>query len=415
MSQDQLRWQSEYPQMGTGPVPVEPCVSKKYFELERERLFRRVWLNAGRVEEIPEVGNYIVKDVAVWNTSIILVRGADGDIRAFHNICPHRGNKIATDAKGLCRRFTCGFHGWTFDLQGELKGVPDESQFYEFDKSQHGLAPVSVDTWEGFVFVHLDPQPKETLAQQLADFGERLRGFPFHKMSVCYSWRAEIKCNWKVGMDAFHEGYHVPFVHGRTVPQSSASKDNPLAHPLKIILSPAGHRMMSFYGNPNPPNLTPVDQVFLRHGGAAFRKRVVPLDQLPKGVNPTMSPTWGFDLNVLFPNFYLLLYGIGFYVSYNFWPLEVDRTLFEVRMYFPPPETPVQRISQEYVRSSFHFVLREDLKALEQIGAILPSGALSHFTLQDNEMLIRHAYRTVEDRVGFYKQSASSSAAASEA
>ena len=165
---------------------------------------------------------------------------------AFHNICPHRGNKLAIDAKGSCRRFTCGFHGWTFDLQGELKGVPDENQFYDFDKSQHGLAPLSVDTWEGFLFVHLDRQPTETLAQQLADFGERLRGFPFHKMSVCYSWHAEIKCNWKVSMDAFHEGYHVPFVHGRTVPQSSASKDNPLAHPLKIILSPAGHRMMSF-------------------------------------------------------------------------------------------------------------------------------------------------------------------------
>ena len=79
-------------------------------------------------------------------------------------------------------------------------------------------------------------------------------------------------------------------------------------------------------------------------------------------------------------------------------------------MYFPPPENPVQRVSQEYVRSSFHFVFREDLKALEQMGAMLPSGALSHFTFQDNEILLRHAYRMVEDRVGFYKQRAASAA-----
>ena len=410
MSAGQWRWQSEYPQMGTGPIPVEPYVSKEYFELEKERLFKRVWLNVGRVEEIPEAGNYVVKEIAVWNTSIIVVRGADGKIRAFHNICPHRGTKVVTDTKGSCRRFTCGFHGWTFDLQGELKGVPDENQFYDFDKSKHNMAALSLDTWEGFVFVHLDRQPKETLAQQLADFGERLSGFPFHKMSVCYSWQAELKCNWKVGMDAFQEGYHVAFVHGRTVPRSSANEENPLAHPMKFILSSAGHRMMSLYGNPNPP-ITPVDQVFLRHGGHSIRSRVVPLDQLPKGVNPTMSPTWGFDLNVLFPNFYLLLYGIGFYTTYNWWPLAADRSIFEVRMYFPPPENPVQRVSQEYVRSSFHFVFREDLKALEQIGAILPSGALSHFVLQDNEILLRHAYRMVEDRVGFYKQRAASAAA----
>ena len=406
MSGDQLRWQSEYPEMGTGLIPVEPYVSKEYFELEKERLFKRVWLNVGRVEEIPEAGSYIVKDIAVWNTSIILVRGADGKIRAFHNICSHRGNKVATDAQGSCRRFTCGFHGWTFDLQGELRGVPDENQFYDFDKSKYGLVPLFADTWEGFVFVHLDREPQETLGQQLADFGERLSGFPFHKMSVCYSWQAELKCNWKVAMDAFQEGYHVAFVHGRTVPKSSANEDNPLAHPMKFILSPAGHRMMSLYGNPNPP-LTPVDEVFLRHGGNSIRTRVVPLDQLPKGVNPTMSPTWGFDMNILFPNFNMLLYGIGFYTTYNWWPLAADRTIFEVRMYFPPPETPVQRVSQEYVRSSFHFVFREDLKALEQMGAMLPSGALSHFVLQDNEMLLRHAYKAVEDRVGFYKQSAS--------
>ena len=151
------RWMPEFPQLRSDPVPVEPCISPEYFELERERVFKRVWLNVGRVEQIPTAGAYFVKDIAVCHDSVIVVRGEDGVVRGFHNICSHRGNKVVWDDCGHARHWACKFHGWTYDNQGQLTGVPDEAMFNDFDKHEHGLVPVATDIWEGFIFVHLGP------------------------------------------------------------------------------------------------------------------------------------------------------------------------------------------------------------------------------------------------------------------
>lgn len=91
------KWHDRYPELGTGPIPIEPYISREYFEKERERIFRKVWLNIGRVEQIPSSGDYFVKDLAMCNTSILVVRGKDGVIRAFHNMCSHRGNQLVWD------------------------------------------------------------------------------------------------------------------------------------------------------------------------------------------------------------------------------------------------------------------------------------------------------------------------------
>ncbi|TMA51497.1 MAG: Rieske 2Fe-2S domain-containing protein, partial [Deltaproteobacteria bacterium] len=92
------RWHDKYPQLGTDPVPAAVFTSAEQFEREREQIFRKVWLNVGRVEQIPHPGDYLVKDLAVCNTSVLVVRGKDGTVKAFHNMCSHRGNKIAWDS-----------------------------------------------------------------------------------------------------------------------------------------------------------------------------------------------------------------------------------------------------------------------------------------------------------------------------
>ena len=94
------KWHDKYSHLGTGPIPVDPFVSQAQFELERERIFKKVWLHIGRVEQIPDEGDYFVKDLAVCNTSVIDVRGRDGSVKAFHNMCSHRGNKILWDEDG---------------------------------------------------------------------------------------------------------------------------------------------------------------------------------------------------------------------------------------------------------------------------------------------------------------------------
>ncbi|MGH8007048.1 MAG: aromatic ring-hydroxylating oxygenase subunit alpha [Candidatus Binatia bacterium] len=244
------RWHAQYPELGTGPVPIAPYISPAYFALERECIFRRVWLNVGREEEMPQPGDYLVKDLAVCNTSILVVRGKDGSVRAFHNICSHRGNKLVWAGRGSCQAFACKFHGWTYNTKGQLTFVPAEDNFFAFDKKEHSLTPVAADTWAGFIFIHLDPQPAESLREYLGEWGEQLQGYPFAETSVtCSSWTTTVRANWKTIRDAFQEGYHVAFLHKRSMPDSLTSPSNPLCHGLDFTLYPRHHRM-SVYGNP---------------------------------------------------------------------------------------------------------------------------------------------------------------------
>src|SRR3970282_2107128 len=102
------RWATRYPELGTEPLPVEPNISPEYFERERERIFKRCWLNVGRIDEIPKTGNYFIKEIETLRASVVVVRGKDGAIRGFYNVCRHRGNKLALE-NGHARSFVCGF------------------------------------------------------------------------------------------------------------------------------------------------------------------------------------------------------------------------------------------------------------------------------------------------------------------
>ncbi len=400
-------WTEQYPELGTGPVPVEPCISPEYFELERERIFRRVWLNVCREEEIPEAGDYLVKDIEVCGVSLIVVRGRDGTIRAFHNVCRHRGNKLAWPSadggKTSCRVLTCKFHGWTFQLDGRLTGVPDEAAFFDFDKSEHGLLPVTVDTWQGFVFIHLDPQPPETLSEYLGELGEKLSGFEFEKFPNSFTYSAEINVNWKVALDAFQEFYHLATIHQQSVYQAVGGAANPASHPLLMKVYPY-HRTFSGPANPGyQPSL--MEQASMRAGMAVlveFSNAALMPSELPAGVNESKNPAWSMDISGVFPHFVIGVLA-NMYYTYHFWPLAVDRTRFEVRTYYPPAVNASALFSQTHSRTVARDTLFEDLNTMERVQAALSSGVLKTFELQDNELMIRHGHKVVEDFVGYYK------------
>src|SRR3954449_10030424 len=180
-------WTAHYPELGTGPVSYEDSISPEIHELEREAIFKRSWLNVGRVEQLPRKGSYFTKELAVANTSIVVVRGMDGEVRAFHNICRHRGNKLvwndfpAEEVNGTCRQFTCKYHGWRYDLDGSLNFVQQESEFFDLDKDDFGLVPVQTETWQGFIFVNLDPDNTTSIGDYLGELGAGLEGYPFEK------------------------------------------------------------------------------------------------------------------------------------------------------------------------------------------------------------------------------------------
>ena len=123
------------------------------------------------------------------------------------------------------------------------------------------------------------------------------------------------------------------------------------------------------------------------------------MDQLPSGMNPTRNPIWAFDSYYLFPNFSIFVFD-GMFFTYHFWPLAVDRTVWETKTYYPAAANAGQHFSQEYAKCALRDTWLEDLSTLENIQSTLSSGAKTHFILQDQEILVRHSYKVVADYVG---------------
>ncbi|MGE3692658.1 MAG: SRPBCC family protein [Novosphingobium sp.] len=199
-------------------IGPEAYISAEYLQREKDRLWRKVWLQAGRVEDIPNPGDFITYDIC--DDSVIVLRGEDGQIRAFHNVCIHRGRKLIDtppgqrNARGNKSTLICGYHAWTYDLEGKCKFIEHKDDWNGAldDAKRTTLGKVQVDTWGGFLWINLDPH-----AGPLRDYLEPAATMldPFQLENMRTRWRKWIifECNWKVAMEAFCETYHVPGTH----------------------------------------------------------------------------------------------------------------------------------------------------------------------------------------------------------
>jgi phenylpropionate dioxygenase-like ring-hydroxylating dioxygenase large terminal subunit len=198
-------------------IPAEAYISEEYVRAERDKLWRKVWLQVGRIEEIPDVGSYLT--YAILDDSIVVVRTAPDKIKAYHNVCPHRGRRLvdtpqgANNACGKKKLFICGFHGWRFNLDGENTHVPHKEDWHGTLTEQNThLSEVKIDTWGGWVWINMDPN-SESLREYLEPAASILE--PFGLQNMRYRWRkwGIFDCNWKVAMEAFNETYHVQTTH----------------------------------------------------------------------------------------------------------------------------------------------------------------------------------------------------------
>lgn len=187
--------------------------SPALLDLEKEHLFRNHWQIIGHVSDVPDEGDYLTMDVV--GERALVVRGKDGAVRGFHNICRHRGSRVVADKQGTCKNaLVCPFHGWVYNLDGTLRGAARPRSFPELDKTEFGLMPLDLEVWNGFIFIRFRKGPQPSVAELLKPIEEEFGHYRAADMMPSYGiWTQKIPVNWKSVRDVDNEGYHVAMAH----------------------------------------------------------------------------------------------------------------------------------------------------------------------------------------------------------
>lgn len=197
------------PDASTIPAPwyIDPRIA----ELEAQTVFSKTWQMVGRGEQVEKPGQFLTASVA--GEPIVVVRGNEGLLRGFYNVCRHHAAAVVTEPCGQASILHCPYHGWNYGLDGSLKGMPEFDGVKNFERQQNSLVPVKAEVWEKFVFVNLDPQA-ESLPQFLGGLVQRVAPLGVSKLHYFDRRTFDIHCNWKVFVDNYLDGgYHVPHLH----------------------------------------------------------------------------------------------------------------------------------------------------------------------------------------------------------
>src|SRR5688572_16307963 len=168
------------------------------YALECRRVFGGSWQLVARLDQLDKPGSFVTADIA--GEPILMVRDDQKTLRAFHNVCRHRAAQVINQAEGHVTKLRCRYHGWTYDLQGRLRGTPEFDGVQDFCKEEEGLASLAIDTHGPFVFVH-QGQPKQTLKDFLSPFPDKTAEMGLEKLRFSGRRAYEIACNWKVFVD----------------------------------------------------------------------------------------------------------------------------------------------------------------------------------------------------------------------
>src|SRR5450755_2703673 len=193
-------------------IPSPWYFDQSIADLENAAVFGKSWQAVGRADQVQSAGQFFTADIA--GDPIVVVRGEDSQLRAFYNVCRHHAAAVVTEAQGCAKQFRCPYHGWTYGIDGTLKGMVEFDGVCDFERSANGLVPVRVDTWENFVFVNLDPTAGP-LPEFLGSIPPIVAPLEMSKKLKFFDRRVyTLQCNWKVYVDNYLDGgYHVPHAH----------------------------------------------------------------------------------------------------------------------------------------------------------------------------------------------------------
>ena len=373
-----------HPELGTGPVSFEDSISPAFYELEREAIFERAWLNVGRVEQLPRNGSYFTKQLPGLRASLIVSRDMDGRVRAFHNVCRHRGNKLVWEGtphgetRGNARQFVCKYHGWRYGLDGACTYVHQENEFFDLRKDELGLAPVHCDTWAGFIFVNLAREPQPDAARLPGTDGRSAR-----RLSVPRDDRALLVPR--------RERQQLEDLQRRlpgVLPRAAA------AHAPARPDARGAEPRVRVRGRALPDRRAAPHGDHERHPQAQLARRSIsiPTEALTRsgstgpwdapdlggklpGVNPSGISRWGIDNFQVFPNLEILIYERGWFVTYRYWPTSHNTHVFEGDLHFVPARNARERLAHEYAALTFKEYGLQDCGTLDGTQMGLEQGA----------------------------------------
>ncbi|HJQ15698.1 MAG TPA: aromatic ring-hydroxylating dioxygenase subunit alpha [Allosphingosinicella sp.] len=391
--------------LGTGPVDARPYFEPRYHELEKSRIFSKSWLLVGRVEEIPPGKGFIVREIEVLKASILLVRDdAGATVRGFHNQCKHRLNKLVWEERGSGGAFVCNYHGWTYNRQGELRSMIDEAGFLGLDRKACALAPVHVDTWNGFIFVNLDPNPEQGLIEFLEEIPRLTDGYDFERLSAAVHSEIPLATNWKNLNDGNAEAYHAIWLHRAGLGSPYAKIDIPEnpSNKAAAIRMWNRHRMNSVariktrpVNAPGAFGLMAQSTKLLPSGGSLHHTDLPP----PAGCDPFDVDDWVFDIYFIWPNM-LLMMARDHYHTYIFWPVDVNTSKVRITMYYPQPKSAGELFARETFLQHNRYIVSEDFRVSEETQRSLDSGVGKEMWLHDSEVLLRFFHKVYQDQIG---------------
>ena len=365
-------------------IPTDRHTGQQFHELEQDHLWTKTWVIAGRVEDIPEPGDYMTFDDL--GVPLLVVRGTDGVIRCFYNTCQHRGAPVVRDDRGSARRLRCQYHSWTYEIdRGSLISVPDERDFVDLDWHERCLPRAKCDTFGGFVFVNRDVDAIP-LADWIGPMAEMLAPFRAEDLREVYRESRIVPCNWKVTAEAFLEVYHFRHIHSH---DGVSVLDNRGA---AMGLYPHGHSRM----------ITPYSRQNLERSGLSSWDDWKPLNQ--HGMRTIDGVPGMVDCTSIFPNTIIPLGRIGFPINI-FWPVDKGTTRLDWIYYALPPEGDDQfpdELSTEWQdrRAVYNQIMAEDEMNMAPMQRSMESPALTGIPINYQERRIWHLHEEIDRIIG---------------
>ena len=367
-------------QPGGGKPTLAPWTYRNpaFFDLEMDRIFKRHWLLAGHSSEMPEPGDYLTFDVA--GERALLVRGDDGVVRAFHNVCRHRGSCLVDRPRGRCgRRLVCPFHGWTYGRDGALRGVPARHTFPGLDQAQNGLVPVEMEVWHGFVFIRFGGDGP-SVADLTASVNDEITPYRLSEVRPLPWAGQDLKeVNWKLFHDVDNEGYHVPVGHPAL--DSLYGKDY-----RDVVVN---EFVTASYGT--------VEQGSSHWSVGRYQKLLPVFDHLPE----ERQRVWAYY--GLFPNQVITLYPemIEFYQTL---PRDAGRTMVRGRAY-ALPDTRREVRAVRYLNGRINAeASREDERYFRWLGAAMHSSVFPRDRLSTIEAGVANFHEQVKRALPIARQ-----------